>query len=42
MCHMASSLMKNSRTYVVSMCHYPRETFHKVAFHMATHEWFVL
>jgi len=43
MCHMANSLMENSLTKVVAMCHYPiREDFYKVAFHMTTHEWFVL
>jgi len=43
MCHMASSLMESSLTKVVAMCHCPiREAFYKVAFHMITHEWFVL
>jgi len=42
MCHMANSLMESSLTWV-AMCHYPiGEDFHKVPFHMATHEWFVL
>ena len=41
MCHIVSSLMESYPTKVVVMCHYPiGETFHKVAFHMKTHEWF--
>jgi len=43
MCHMASSLMESSLTKVVAMCHCPiGKFFHKVAFHMTTHELFVL
>jgi len=43
MCYMASSLMKSSLTKLLVMCHCPiGEAFHKVAFHMTTHEWFVL
>jgi len=34
-------LVKSSLTLVVVMCHFPiGETFNKVSFHMATHEWF--
>jgi len=43
MYHMASYLMESSLIKVVAMCHCPiEEAFHKVAFHMTTHEWFVL
>jgi len=43
MCHMANSLMESSLRKVMTMYHCSiGEAFHKVAYHMTTHEWFVL